>query len=47
LSEEWSMVKVDELWPIGFADQERSRIHLAPYVCNPLQRFFSSDYAHT
>ncbi len=45
LAEEWSLIQVDELWPIGFADQEGGRIHLAPEICGPLHRFFSGSYA--
>ncbi|MDX6439109.1 MAG: hypothetical protein QOF45_1692 [Gaiellaceae bacterium] len=45
LSEEWSLVQVNELYPIGFADQAGGRIHLAPQICEPLRRFFGTDYA--
>jgi len=45
LSEEWRLVDVDDLWPIGFADRETDRIHLAPEICSPLERFFGGDYA--
>jgi hypothetical protein len=45
LREEWEIVDADELWPIGFADPTRGRIHLAPEVCGPLHRFFGGDYA--
>ena len=45
LSEEWRLIRVDEFWPIGLADLERERIHLAPQICDPLDRFFGGDYA--
>jgi hypothetical protein len=45
LSEEWSLVQVNELYPIGFADQAGGRIHLAPQICEPLRRFFGTNYA--
>jgi hypothetical protein len=45
LSEEWRLIRVDELWPIGFADLEGGRIHLAPQICRPLDRFFGGNYA--
>ena len=45
LSEEWRLVRVDELWPIGFADPKGGRIHLAPQICEPLHRFFGGNYA--
>ena len=45
LKEEWAIVDPDELWPIGFADPGRDRIHLAPEVCEPLRRFYGSNYA--
>ena len=45
LSEEWRLIRVDELWPIGFADLQGGRIHLAPQICGPLHRFFGGDYA--
>jgi hypothetical protein len=45
LSEEWSLVEVDELYPIGFADEAGGRIHLAPQICAPLRRFFGGNYS--
>jgi hypothetical protein len=45
LAEEWRLIRVDELWPIGFADRATGRIHLAPQICDPLHRFFGSNYA--
>jgi hypothetical protein len=45
LSVEWSLIQVDELYPIGFADPASARIHLAPQICEPLRRFFGGNYA--
>jgi hypothetical protein len=45
LSEEWALISVDELWPIGFADPNTGQIHLAPEICGPLGRFFGGNYA--
>ncbi len=45
LSEEWRLIRVDELWPIGFADRDGWRIHLAPQICAPLDRFFGGSYS--
>jgi hypothetical protein len=45
LSEEWRLIDVDELWPIGFADPQTNRIHLSPEICEPLHRFFGGNYA--
>jgi hypothetical protein len=47
LNEEWRLVIDDELWLLGFADPDTDSIHLAPEVCDPLQRFFGGDYAPT
>ena len=45
LNEEWAIVALDELWLLGFANPDTNSMHLAPDVCEPLHRFFSSDYA--
>lgn len=45
LNEEWAILANDELWLLGFADSDTNSMHLAPEVCEPLHRFFSSDYA--
>jgi hypothetical protein len=44
LSEDWRLVRSDEFWLAGFADITRNRIHLAPEICEPLERFFGSAY---
>lgn len=45
LSEDWSLVELDEFRLAGFADPATGSMHLAPYVCEPLDRFFGGDYA--
>lgn len=45
LNEEWQLIDRDEFWVIGFADPGTDRIHLAPHICEPLDRFFGSRYA--
>ncbi len=45
LSEEWSLIDAEEFRLLGFANRDTDRIHLAPEVCEPLRRFFGSDYA--
>lgn len=45
LNEEWQLIDLGEFWVVGFADADTDRVHLAPHVCDPLHRFFGSDYA--
>ncbi|NUT55515.1 MAG: hypothetical protein HOQ03_05995, partial [Thermoleophilia bacterium] len=45
LSEEWSIIDAEEFRLLGFADRDADRVHLAPEVCEPLRRFFGSNYA--
>lgn len=45
LNEDWSLVEREEFRVAGFADPETHSMHLAPYVCEPLHRFFGGDYA--
>ena len=45
LNEDWAQLRTDEFWAAGFADLEHGRIHLAPEVCDPLQRFFGGNSA--
>jgi hypothetical protein len=46
LAGEWEyLFEREEFWVAGYADPERSRIHLDPTVCAPLRRFFGASYA--
>jgi hypothetical protein len=46
LAGEWEyLLAREEFWVAGYADPPRSRIHLDPTVCAPLQRFFGTSYA--
>jgi hypothetical protein len=44
LAEEFQLLESDEFWLAGYAEPERSEIHLDALVCAPLRRFFGSSY---
>jgi hypothetical protein len=41
LSEEWALIDMETLRLDGSADYDDGSIHLAPYVCEPLHRFYA------
>lgn len=44
LQAEYQLLQRDEFWLAGYADPQRSQIHLDPAACAPLRRFFGTSY---